>query len=55
LLTQLSLKGYPISHKMRYDTGDGVCNTVWIVWIRERPAAPEAGTRGPMFIGDDSD
>ena len=55
LLTQLSLKGYPRSHKMRYDPGNGVCNTVWIVGIRERPAAPEAGTRGPMFVGDDSD
>jgi hypothetical protein len=40
---------------MRYDPGDGVVNTVWIVGIRERPAAPEAGTRGPMFVGDGSD
>ncbi len=55
LLTQLSLKGYPRSHKMRYDAGNGLCNTAWIVGTRERPEAPEAGTRGPMFIGDDSD
>jgi hypothetical protein len=55
LLTQLSLKGYPRYHKLRYDPGNGVCNIIWIVGIRERPAAPEAGTRGPMFVGDDSD
>ncbi len=55
LLTHLSLKGYPRSHKMRYDPGNGLCNTVWIVGIRERLAAPEAGTRGPMFVGDESD
>ncbi len=39
---------------MRYDPSDGVCNTVWIVGIRERPAIPETGTRGPMFLDDDS-
>jgi hypothetical protein len=55
LLTKLSLKGYPKSHKIRYDPGNGLCNTVWIDGIQERPAAPEAGTRGPMFVGDDSD
>ncbi len=54
LLTQLSLKGYPRSPKMRYDPGDGVVNTVWIKGVRERPAAPEVGTRGHMFIDDDS-
>jgi hypothetical protein len=39
---------------MHYNPGDGLCNTVWIVGIRERPAAPEAGTRCPMFLNDDS-
>ena len=28
LLIQLSLKGYPRFREMRYDPGDGVCNTV---------------------------
>jgi hypothetical protein len=47
LLTQLSLKGYPRSHKMRHDPGDGVVNTVWLVGIRERMGAPAAGPRVP--------
>jgi hypothetical protein len=55
LLTLLSFKGYPRSHKIRDDPGNGVCNTVWIVGMRERPTAPEVETRDPMFVDDDSD
>jgi hypothetical protein len=52
LLNQLSLKGYTRLIKKRYDPGDGVCNTLWIVGIREGPVAPKAGEWGPMFLDD---
>jgi hypothetical protein len=41
--TPLGLKGYPKSHKMRYDPVNGVINTVCIVEIREKAVAPETG------------
>ena len=36
VMTQLAFRGYPKSHKARFDPGNGEVNTVWVRGVRER-------------------
>jgi hypothetical protein len=55
VLTRLAFRGYPMSHKMRFDPGKGAINDVWVIGVRERVWGAPPGGGAPEFVEEGCD